>query len=172
MLSDSITAVWSFWRQDVRWRTEIQLPPTCLNTEKDINPPTCQETSLKCTHASDTRALCSNSCTVCVSPPSSSCHPLRHSSASHSHVLRGSCAPLSSRTPLGRIQNQTTQTVKCIRYQKQFSIHLWCLGNLHTTFSPTPASCMRFHVGNRHVQFDWIFLSVVSDPCGVMAHWL
>lgn len=90
----------------------------------------------------------------------------------HSHVLRGSCAPLSSRTPLGRIQNQTTQTVKCIRYQKQFSIHLWCLGNLHTTFSPTPASCMRFHVGNRHVQFDWIFLSVVSDPCGVMAHWL
>lgn len=48
----------------------------------------------------------------------------------------GPALPLSSRTPLGRIQNQTTQTVKRISYQKQFDIHLWCLGNLHTTFSP------------------------------------
>lgn len=136
MLSDSITDVWSFWRQDVRWRTEIQLSPTCLNTEKDIKPPKCQVTSLKCAHASDALCNSSNCCAVCVIPPSPSCHPLRHSSASHIHVLRGSCAPLSSHTPLGRIQNQTTQTVKCISYQKQFSIHLWCLGNLHTTFSP------------------------------------
>lgn len=136
MLSDGITAVWSFWRRDVRWRTEIQPSPTCLNTEKDIKPPTCQETSLKCAHASD--ALCnrSNCCAVCVVPvpvlsSSPSLFSLPHSCSAR--VLRSHSAPT---LPLAGFQNQTTQTVKRISYQKQFDIHLWCLGNLHTTFSP------------------------------------
>lgn len=74
------------------------LSPTCLNTEKDIKPPTCQETSLKCAHASD--ALCnrSNCCAVCVVPipvlsSSPSLFSLPHSCSAR--VLRSTQLPHS-----------------------------------------------------------------------------